>query len=243
MTVWRPWPYAAKAIVEHNWTPNALTIFLTFRHPMDQTVKPDRSKWLLSVDGVPKTPTTTTWLDTFTLLLTKGATFALPTTVTVEYDGPSANLRTTWGKQWEPWGPIDSEYILSQRGMTAIGGYATRLTNKTGAPTVSGDVVRSDPANTNSVILTAANELMAIGTFVDSGIADGSLAWVAVAGIADVHMDAGGCVRNDRIVTSVTPGRGTVNNLPSVAVHFQEIAHATEIAIANANARCIIHFL
>lgn len=243
MCMWRPWPYAAKAIVEHNWVFPLLDIYLTFRHPMDQTVKPLNSKWKLTIDGFPTTAGFSAWLDPFTMNLNKGPIFVLPTTLTVEYDGPDSNLRTTWSKQWEPWGPIDSEYILTQRGMTAIGGYATRLTNKTGAPTVSGDVVRADPANTDSVILAAANELMATGTFVDSGIADGSLAWVAVAGIADVHMDAGGCVRNDRIVTSVTPGRGTVNNTPSVAVHFQEIAHAIESTIANANARCIIHFL
>ncbi|GAH23469.1 unnamed protein product, partial [marine sediment metagenome] len=31
---------------------------------------------------------------------------ALPDRVTLEYDGPAYTLRTTWGKQWEPWGPI-----------------------------------------------------------------------------------------------------------------------------------------
>lgn len=236
-------PYAAKAIIEHDWQPNTLTIWLTFRFPMDQTVKPANAKWLLTIDGVPGAAATSTWLDTFTLQLTRGFVFALPTTVTVEYDGPGPSLRTTWLKQWEPWAPITSVYLLSVRGQTTIGGFASRLINKTGAVTVAGDVVKTDAANTDAVILTPASDLNAVGVFLDSGIVDGSLAWVVNGGVADIHMDAGGCAAGDRIITSITPGRGQVNNAPSVAIHFQEIGHAQENAVANANARCMIHFL
>jgi len=35
----------------------------------------------------------------------------LPEQVTLEYNGPSADLRITWKKQWEPWGPIVSTEI------------------------------------------------------------------------------------------------------------------------------------
>ena len=31
-----------------------------------------------------------------------------PDRVTLEYNGPDENLRITWDKQWEPWGPIVS---------------------------------------------------------------------------------------------------------------------------------------
>ncbi|GAI52661.1 unnamed protein product, partial [marine sediment metagenome] len=30
---------------------------------------------------------------------------AYPDRVLLEYDGPNSNLQTTWGKDWEPWGP------------------------------------------------------------------------------------------------------------------------------------------
>jgi len=102
----RPWPYAAKAVVQFEWVPNIITLWVIFRHPMDQTVKPPRAKWLLLIDGAPSIPTTSVWIDEWTLKLTKILIFAHPATVTLEYDGPDENLRTTWGKQWEPWGPI-----------------------------------------------------------------------------------------------------------------------------------------
>jgi len=127
--------------------------------------------------------------------------------------------------------------------VTAIGGYAVKLTNKTGANSVAGDVVRASATTTDAVDLTATNELNAIGVFLDSGIADGSEAWVVIAGIADVHMDAGGSALHDRIITSTTAGRGDVNNTPSAADHFREIGHALEAVGANENARCNLHFL
>lgn len=127
--------------------------------------------------------------------------------------------------------------------ITLIGGYAIKLTNKTGGNSVAGDIVIASAGTADAVDLAGANELDAIGVFLDSGIADGSEAWVVIAGIADVHMDAGGCALGDRIITSATAGRGDVNNAPAVATHFQEIGHTVEAAAANANARCVIHFL
>lgn len=435
MPVFRPWPYAAKAVIQHTWVVNLLNVWVTFRFPMDNDVKPANGLWLCRADGVLKAITVSAWQDEFTILLTVPNVLALPGHVTLEYAGPDEFLRTTWDKQWEPWGAIlsirvpylwedilvvddvlkrvgiqpgaaaaaafayaltivsvdgfdqmgffhdnvdayfrtqdgsfifitdegsntdtfvmvkgkgtgkglimafdedDNEYIeihcsnqignvqvagaspsqlrlqpaadvnvflfsnatsgetpffgitgfragdasrtllvnvglfaaneavffgltdyhffgnLKATGeinandkakMTTIGGFAIKLTNKTGAPSVAGDVVIASTITTDAVVLAAASELMCVGIFLDSGIADGSEAWVVTSGIADVHMDAGGCTRGDRIVTSLTPGRGLVNNLPAVAVHFQEIGHAVEPAAANANARCVIHFL
>ncbi len=108
MTIWRPWPYAATAIVQHTWSPITLRIYVIFRFPMDQTVKPANAKWKLVVDGVPHAASTSAWLDEFTMLLTRVFIVTLPNTVTLEYDGPDPNLKTVWDKQWEPWGPIVS---------------------------------------------------------------------------------------------------------------------------------------
>lgn len=136
-----------------------------------------------------------------------------------------------------------STEFVSKSKMTAIGGFAVALTNKTGANSVAGNFVIASVGTADAVDAAGVNELMPIGVFLDSGIADGSETWIVVSGIADVHMDAGGCALGDRIVTSATAGRGAVNNAPSVAIHFQEVGHVIEVAAANANARCILHFL
>ena len=81
-----------------------------------------------------------------------------------------------------------------------------------------------------------------IGVFLESGVADGSEAWVVVSGIADVFIDAGGSARGDRLVTGAIGGFATVNNNPAVAVHFQEIGHCTETRVGAGLARCILHF-
>lgn len=102
----RAWPYAALAVVQWLHTAPSLFLWVVFRHPMDQTVKPPLAKWIVSVDGVPKTPASSSWVDEWTLLLTVAAIPAIPADVTLEYAGPDDNLRTTWQKQWEPWGAI-----------------------------------------------------------------------------------------------------------------------------------------
>lgn len=127
--------------------------------------------------------------------------------------------------------------------ITDIGGIAIKLTNKSGANSVAGEVVIASAATTDAVALAGINELHPMGVFLDSGIVDGAEAWIVIAGIADVHINAAGCTRGDRIIASATAGRGETNNAPAVAVHFQEIGHAVETAAANANARCVLHFL
>lgn len=106
MTVWRPWPYAATAIVQWEWTGAIVYLWVTFKYPMDQTVKPPHPLWKPTVDDIAKAIAVSDWQDEFTIRLTVGLIFALPNRVTLEYDGPHGYLRTTWDKQWEPWGPI-----------------------------------------------------------------------------------------------------------------------------------------
>jgi len=104
-------PYAAKAIVEHEFDTDHLNIFVTFRFWMDQTIKPSNDLWLCETDDVEKAVTASTWQDAWTLLLTIADIVSPPDRVTLEYDGPDENLKITWGKQWEPWGPILSTDI------------------------------------------------------------------------------------------------------------------------------------
>jgi len=104
-------PYAAKAKIEHEFETNHLNIWVTFRHAMDQSVKPPLALWLLLADDVPVDVVDSAWQDAWTLLLTSDTIALYPDRVTLEYNGPNSNLQTTWGKDWEPWGPILSTDI------------------------------------------------------------------------------------------------------------------------------------
>jgi hypothetical protein len=73
--------------------------------------------------------------------------------------------------------------------LTALGGLAIKLTNKTGSNTVQGQLVKADTANNDAVILTAISDTECFGVFLEGGIADGSEAWVVVSGICDVAME------------------------------------------------------
>jgi hypothetical protein len=103
---WLPGPYAAKAICEHEFDIDHLDIYVTFRHPMNIKVFPPLTKWNITVDDVEMSADNSTWLDEWTLRLTVVPCSSRPDRVLVEYKGPDPNLRTTWKKQWEPWGSI-----------------------------------------------------------------------------------------------------------------------------------------
>jgi hypothetical protein len=108
-----PWPYAAKAIIEHEFDTDHLNIWITFRHAMDienpithVPIKPPNNLWIVYVDTVEKAVSASAWQDRWTLLLTVPGVETQPTRVLLKYDGPHADLRISWHKQWEPWGPI-----------------------------------------------------------------------------------------------------------------------------------------
>lgn len=147
-------PYAAKAIIEHEFDTDHLNVFVTFRFSMDESVKPPVGIWLVDVDGVEKPVSTSAWQDAWTILLTVPDVAILPDRVTLEYDGPSQNLKITWEKQWEPWGPIVSIELPPV--------YTTR-TFSTG-PAPQDDV---DISNVNILFLDCAANDIVIGGFVN----------------------------------------------------------------------------
>jgi hypothetical protein len=117
MLIFPGWPYACKAVVEHEWDTDHLNIWVTFPFPMNQLVKPANSKWTAIVDTVEKEISLSGWIDAETLLLTVSAINSAPSRVLVEYAGPGPEvwrpddpnretLEILWQKQWEPWGPI-----------------------------------------------------------------------------------------------------------------------------------------
>ncbi len=125
---------------------------------------------------------------------------------------------------------------------TSIGGFAVRLTNKTGAPSVDGQIVIASTGTADACETAGASELHPFGVIYDAGIPDGNEVWVVISGIGDVLVDAGGSAFADRFITSATAGSADVNNAPAVAVHFQEIGHCIETRVGAGLARAILHF-
>lgn len=135
--------------------------------------------------------------------------------------------------------------------ITSIGGYAVKLTNRTGANTVAGQLVRADTATNDGVILTAANEDECLGVFLDAGVANAAEAWVIVAGIADVAMqDNTAATRGNWVMASSEAGYADATNAATpglLVAHMREIGHCIETVAATGAgthilARCVLHF-
>ncbi|MBA7606360.1 hypothetical protein ES703_13508 [subsurface metagenome] len=185
-------PYAAKAIVEHEFDTDHLNVFVTFRFAMDQTVKPAHDLWVCEVNDEEEFVEASTWQDAWTLLLTVPNIAVNPDRVTLEYNGPDKNLRITWEKQWEPWGPIVSIEIPPV--------YTTR-TFSTG-PAQQNDV---DVSNVNVLFLDCSANDIVIGGFVGgangqvlhivrlcAAANDATLKHNAGTGNQDIFLHAGG---------------------------------------------------
>jgi microcystin-dependent protein len=127
-------PYAAKAIIEHEFNIDHIDIWITFRLPMKICsdpinnptvfdVKPPDEKWIVELDGIETAISESNWLDEFTMHLLIENAAASPDELLVSYDGPDINLRTSWDKQWEPWVEIlstDLSFTLWQTGMIIL---------------------------------------------------------------------------------------------------------------------------
>ena len=138
---------------------------------------------------------------------------------------------------------VEKLAFMEKSGMSRIGGFMVQLTNETGSNSVAGQIVKASTTTDDAFALAGVNELMPIGTILENGVSDGSEAWIVVSGIADVLVVAAGCVRGDRLITAAVGGFATVNNAPSVAVHFQEIGHCIETRVGAGLARVVLHFL
>lgn len=100
------WPYAAKAVIQYNFDGvDTFYYWLTFPDAMDMTVKPADGKFV-ATDGIDIYYSAhAAWSDAHTLTFSTPAE-GYPADLLIKYDGPSPNLRTAQGKQWEPWGYI-----------------------------------------------------------------------------------------------------------------------------------------
>ncbi len=169
------------------------------------------------------------------------------------------------GTNWNPW---DGEglylfdgtnwrklaWLLStdKTKATAEGGVAVKLTNRTGGASVKGEVVTTASAHNNAVIKIVKDVPNPIGVFYESGIADGSEAWVVVSGIADVYFVgnttrghlARGFLTADG--ASYVTGQALSESVPSSPFasdkHFYEIGHVLESRTGAGLAKCVLHF-
>jgi len=134
--------------------------------------------------------------------------------------------------------------------ITAEGGYAVKLTNKTGAASVKGSVVTTGGTIDNSFILQSS-EFEAAGIVYETGVADGAECWVVITGIAEVLLkDGTAATRGNWTKCADTDGRAEVTTAPSgigalaTSEHFREIGHCLESKDAGTNvlAKLVLHF-
>ncbi len=150
-------------------------------------------------------------------------------------------------------GEVEAGGSTTKIKLTSLGGYAIKLTNKTGANSVAGQLVQADTTTNDAVRLTGTDEEETMGVFLDAGIPDGSEAWIVVYGIADVAMeDDTAATRGNWVRSSVTEaGYADATNAappaPASFSHFNEIGNCIESVVAGGGgthilARCVLHF-
>jgi len=90
-----------------------------------------------------------------------------------------------------------------------------------------------------------------IGVFYDSGIADGSEAWIVISGIADIYF-WGSTTRGHLARTGLAANTGEISgqalseDIPTSPFatdkHFCEIGHVLESKTGARLAKCVLHF-
>jgi hypothetical protein len=136
--------------------------------------------------------------------------------------------------------------------ITPDGGFAMKMFNRTGAPTIKGQLVQADPDTDNGAILTPTNGDDTIGVFLDDGIADDAYAWVVWGGLAYVAFEDNVAAAHGNWVATGATESGYARTQPAppalgVAAHFEEVGHCLEsVAAGGAGthilAKCAIHF-
>lgn len=142
--------------------------------------------------------------------------------------------------------------VVNEKGaINEYGGFMVKLTNKTGGNSVKGEVVMASHTTANAVSKIVVDEPDPIGVFYESGIADGSEAWIVVSGIADVYFIgdtslgyyARGFMTGD---AGYVTGQALAEALPTPPFasdkHFYEIGHVLESRTGAGLAKCVLHF-
>jgi len=133
--------------------------------------------------------------------------------------------------------------------LTAEGGVAVKMTNKTGADTVKGTVVEASDSVDRAFDICPADELDPIGVVYEAGVPDGSEALVVMYGIAEVLLEDGTASTRENWVGVSASQAGRANATTAappglVLNHFREMGHCLESKIAGTNvlAKIMMHF-
>jgi hypothetical protein len=132
-------------------------------------------------------------------------------------------------------------------GLTALGGLAVKLTNKTNAASIKGMLVSAATSSSNA-FQVISSDLDGIGYVYENAVAANSECWVVVAGIAQCLADGSstsgdwvGSIGKGRVSASVGP-TGLVSLVAET--HFKETGHCIETT-SSGSAKlitCVIHF-
>ena len=136
--------------------------------------------------------------------------------------------------------------------LTEDGGFAVKLINKTGGPSVKGEVVHPSDIIDNAVTKIVVNDPDPIGVIYDNGVPDGEEVWVVVSGVAYVYF-VGSTTRGNFARGFITAdgasyiaGRALSEAVPTPPLatdkHFYEIGHVLESRTGPGLAKCVLHF-
>ena len=136
--------------------------------------------------------------------------------------------------------------------ITPLGGICIRLLNKTGGASVLGTVVQADTVNDNAFKICEGDGVQPIGIVYESGVADGTLCWFVIIGIAQVLLkDATASLKGNWVYVSDAAGRADATllvppggGIPELDIHMGEIGHCIESKGAGNDvlAKTIVHF-
>lgn len=159
-------------------------------------------------------------------------------------EGAAGQLMASGGPgQLEEWAEV---------AITPLGGICIRLLNKTGAASILGTVVQADTVNDNAFKVCDASGMQPIAVVYQAGVADGSLCWIVVAGIAQVLLkDGTASTRGYWVNASDVAGRANATlvvppggGIPELDIHMGEIGHCIESKAADTDvlAKIVVHF-
>lgn len=144
---------------------------------------------------------------------------------------------------------ITDFFSSSKVKFTIEGGYAVKLTNKTGGVSIKGTLVETHTTIDNAFQTAGADGIENIGVVYENGIADGEECWVVVGGIAEVLLEDSTLSTRGYWARSSTTvaGRVDITNADPpglVLSHFAEIGHCIESKSSGTDvlAKIVLHF-
>lgn len=174
------------------------------------------------------------------------------------------DIRFADGTSWDPgsgsglyyyssgWRKLIDLGAAGKAKLSDEGGMLVKMTNKTGAATIKGYVVGNSSTTANAFEKILIDAPDPFGVIYESGVADGSEAWIVVGGIAEVYV-TGSVSLNDFVRGWLTAdgagyvaGQGKAEAFPAAPFtsdkHFYEIGHAIEARTGAGLVKCVVHW-